>query len=50
MLNDYAAGSSAILQGLATRNPAEVAAAGGDVVAGDAAARRFNQAMPVIRS
>jgi hypothetical protein len=50
MLNDYAAGSSAILQGLATRNPAEVAAAGRDVVAGDAAARRFNQAMPVIRS
>jgi hypothetical protein len=50
MLNDYAAGSAAILQGLATRNPAEVAAAGRDVAAGDAAARRFNQAMPVARS
>jgi hypothetical protein len=50
MLNDYVAGSTEIIQGLAIRSGAEVTAAQRDLLAGDAAAHRFNQAMGIAGS
>jgi hypothetical protein len=50
MLNDYVAGSTEVIEGLAIRNAAEVTAAQRDLLAGDAAAHRFNHAMGIAGS
>ncbi len=47
MLNDYATGSAEIIQALDRRDAEEISEAQRDLMAGDQAARRFNQAMGI---